>query len=142
MNDEQLLRDLAEALDEPPPPWVVSAGKEAWTWRSIDAELAELRFDSATAGATGARQGTVIRELTFAAGDLEVELAEVEAGVYVGQVIGGAPVEEVRLQGPEGEAAVGVDAAGRFRIEVEGLGPRRLVVAAGSSTVVTDWFLP
>ena len=47
-EDAQLLDELRRAASrfDPPPPAVVEAARSSFTWRTIDAELAALVFDS------------------------------------------------------------------------------------------------
>ena len=47
-NDNELLDALRDALRSagPVPENVTTSGRAAWTWRTIDAELATLVFDS------------------------------------------------------------------------------------------------
>lgn len=51
MTDEELLAELGAALRtaEEVPAGFVNAGKAAFAWRGVDAELAALTFDSAGA---------------------------------------------------------------------------------------------
>src|SRR4051794_12245234 len=70
-DDDELLAVVLEALREEraTPARVVDAGKAVFTWRSVDAELAELAYDSLTAPAeAGPRaERAVVRDVTFAA---------------------------------------------------------------------------
>ena len=47
-DDEQLLAALGEAVKarEAVPEWFVETGKNAYAWHNIDAELAQLTYDS------------------------------------------------------------------------------------------------
>ena len=47
-KDDDLLRELGRVVTaaDPVPPEVIAAAKASFTWRTIDAELAELAFDS------------------------------------------------------------------------------------------------
>ncbi len=51
-DDDQLLEVLRDALTtaREVPPGLVAAGKAAYSWRTIDAELAALTYDSAWEG--------------------------------------------------------------------------------------------
>ena len=74
---------------------VVAAAKATFTWRTIDAELAELTFDSVadTDALAGVRGGGGPRALTFEHDDVvvEVEVSEHAAGrTLVGQVAAAA----------------------------------------------------
>jgi len=92
-DDDRLLAVLADALDDARavPPGFVEAGKAAYAWRTIDAELAALTYDSAVddlAGVLRADSAT-LRALTFAAAELTIEL-ELTAEALLGQI---SPVE-------------------------------------------------
>ena len=65
--DDRLLAELAAALDaaDPVPARVLDAAKESFTWRTIDAELAELVFDSAEQQLAGVRGIDGTRQVTF-----------------------------------------------------------------------------
>lgn len=98
-DDDALLAELADLLAEDPPPEVLHAARESLTWRTVDAELAALEYDSLLDGAAaGVRSGATGRTVTFAGGGLTVEL-EVEGTPggrrAVGQVVpaGGAELE-------------------------------------------------
>ena len=80
---------------EPVPDHVVDGARAAWTWRTIDEELAELVFDSAVE-LTGVRSEDTARQLTFRAPGVEIEVMVVDdaARRIVGQLI------------PPGECAV------------------------------------
>jgi hypothetical protein len=47
-DDEQLLAALRQAQRERQciPPWFTAAGESAYAWHNIDAELAQLTYDS------------------------------------------------------------------------------------------------
>ena len=92
------MRAAGTALD-PVPDLVIEAAKAAWTWRTIDAELAELTYDSWTddkelAGVRGAVAAPSSRLLSFEARDLAVELEIVVEGDrrrLVGQIVPPSP---------------------------------------------------
>jgi hypothetical protein len=120
--DDALLAELAEALRPwtVPPPEVVEAGKQSFTWRTIDAELAVLTHDSLLdATPVLARSGTQPRMLTFEAGELTIEL-EVDSGAgqrrLVGQLLPGWPAE-LELRAGDAEPVTGrSDGLGRFSL--------------------------
>ena len=88
--DDQLQELLGRALRtaEPLPDRVVVGARAAWTWRTIDEELAELVFDSA-AELTGVRSEDTARQLTFRSPGVEIEVMVVDDGTrrIVGQLI-------------------------------------------------------
>src|SRR5271169_3310951 len=95
MDDEELFALLQQALRsrQAVPPEFVVAAKNAFAWHNIDAELAQLTYDSAVGAGVGpsAVAGTrseaaSIRALTFASSQLTIEL-EVTADSLLGQVV-------------------------------------------------------
>jgi hypothetical protein len=91
LGDEKLLAALSEALKarQAVPSWFVETGKSAYAWHNIDAELAQLTYDSShdTVGAAVTRsEAASIRSLTFTSPHLSLEL-EVTGNSLLGQVI-------------------------------------------------------
>jgi hypothetical protein len=87
-RDEILLAMLRKGLEEsdPVPSDVAAFAKAAFTWRDIDAELAELDFDSAEEDVpAGVRSSTTVRMMSFQAGQwmIDIEYDEV-AGRLIG----------------------------------------------------------
>ena len=90
-DDEELLAALGEALRarEAVPGWFVDTGKNAYAWHNIDAELAQLTYDSSRdqdAVAVVRSGAASIRALTFTSARLSIEL-EVAEDSLVGQII-------------------------------------------------------
>jgi hypothetical protein len=82
-DDDGLLAEVGAAIREnlgAVPEHVITAGKQIFTWRAIDVELAALTFDSLLDEPVGAvrAQSELPRVLTFEAPGLTVEL-EVES---------------------------------------------------------------
>jgi hypothetical protein len=144
-GDETLLAALRGALAEAEevPATAVVAAKAAWTWRTIDAELAELVHDStlddhALAGVRGA---ATVRALSFTVGPHFVELEVTEDGErrsIVGQVMPAGTAGLV-LEGADGRASVAlaVDALGRFA--AERLTPGLIRLRSDDGPLVTEW---
>ena len=91
LGDEQLLAALGEALRarQAVPEWFVETGKNAYAWHNIDAELAQLTYDSSRDEDTVAAvrsEAASIRALTFTSGRLSIEL-EVAESSLLGQII-------------------------------------------------------
>jgi hypothetical protein len=136
--------ELAAALrDDPVPPGVVEAARVAWTWRVVDAELAELLAED-TALVRSVTDATV----AYAVGDVVVDVERVigagGVGVVVGLVTGATPVdvavEIVDRAGVASHLPAVLDAAGGFRTEVPTDRPARVVVTLpGDRRVVTPW---
>ena len=70
------------------PEHVLAAARGAFTWRTIDQELADLVFDSATE-LMGVRDHGGTRQLTFQAPGLEIEVmvADPDTRRLVGQLV-------------------------------------------------------
>ncbi|WP_370948374.1 hypothetical protein AB5J62_12515 [Amycolatopsis sp. cg5] len=139
MTDEELLTELEAALrtaDEVPAEFV-TAGKTAFTWRGIDAELT---FDSAGAELVGTRADSAsVRALTYTAAEVTLEV-EVGPDALHGQVVPPQAGEiDVRLR-DGGTTTVQVDAVGWFVVRPKPAGTFRLRLrTADGKTVLTDW---
>lgn len=133
----------ALARVDPVPPHVADGARAAFTWRTLDAELAELSFDS-LASTGGVRSTDANRQLTFRADDLEIEVMLTGNGTsrLIGQLV---PPQQGRVElmtaGQRYEALA--DHAGRFDFDGALGGPTRLVVhgEGPASPVLTDWVI-
>ncbi len=140
-RDEDLLAELRDALEEEArvPEGVREAAYAAYAWRTVDAELAALTYDSLLAPPelAGARShDRAVRSLTFTAGPVTVELS-VEGDTLLGQLVPPKP-GEVRVDLEDGPGAtVDADVMGCFTLAPLPTRPFRLAVVA--SGVVTDW---
>jgi hypothetical protein len=143
-DDEQLLGALREAMRarEEVPPGVVEAAKGAYAWHNIDAELAQLTYDSSRDRklSTAARSETAtIRALTFTSAHTSIEL-EVTGDSLLGRVM---PPEEgtIEAQTRDGATtATTVDKIGCFAFEPIPPGPFRLRCRTARGTdVLTGW---
>jgi hypothetical protein len=140
-EDDDLLDELRAALHRAGTPTaaMAAAGPAAFSWRTVDAELAALTHDSLVdepVGVRGASSGP--RDLVFEAGERSVEL-ERDQDCLVGQLVPAAP-GQVALLRPDGELdRTDVDEWGRFRFErpVSGLARLRCTTAWGD--LVTEW---
>jgi hypothetical protein len=139
------LRDLAGRVD-PVPASLVAGAKTSFTWRTIDAELAELAYDSVVdeRPLAGVRGAQAARVLTFSAPQLTIELEVTPAGELVhivGQLVPAGPGSlELRHRG--GVAAAEADELGRFAVAGVSAGPfsiRCTRKGDESGTVTTDW---
>jgi hypothetical protein len=119
-DDEQLLAALREALgaDEAVPPEFIELGKNAYAWHNIDAELAQLTYDSSHEPdhALSLRaEAASIRALTFTSAHLTIEL-EVSEDSVLGQVIP-AQSGTIEIQGRDAAiASTEADEVGCFLI--------------------------
>jgi hypothetical protein len=90
-DDEELLAALRQALlaRQAVPPSFVEAAQNAFAWRNIDAELAELTYDSVRddeMAASVRAEAASIRALTFTSAHLTIEL-EIAQDSLLGQIV-------------------------------------------------------
>jgi hypothetical protein len=145
VSDDDLLELVGRALrtGDPVPDRVLEGARAAWTWRTIDEELAELVFDSA-AELSGVRSEDTARQLTFRAPGMEIEVMVTDEATrrIVGQLV--PPGEfSMTLITADTELATSTDRLGRFTFDTVAPGPVRLVVTdpAGTAVVTTAWVL-
>ena len=142
-DDEQLLEALREAMQarQAVPAWFVTMGKNAYAWHNIDAELAQLTYDSQadTEQLAFVRSETaLIRSLTFTSAHLSLEL-EVGEESLLGQVIP-PQAGTVETYTKAGLTTSPVDESGFFAVEPIPASPFRLRFhTAGGADVVTGW---
>jgi hypothetical protein len=142
-DDERLfveLRDAVRAAAQVPPRFI-EAGKAAFVWRTVDAELAELSYDSATSGAIPgirADQAT-LRALTYVARQFTIEV-EVASEALLGQVVP-PRAGEVEVYDRNGCCHTApIDEVGWFVVRPVPLEMFRLHVhTANGESVVTQW---
>ena len=139
--DDRLMDELRAALREAgtPTPAMVAAGHAAYSWRTIDAELAALTYDS-VAGEQALVRGDVAgpRFLVFEGGQVSVELEHTDE-VLLGQIVP-TVAGEVTLLGPDGELGrAEVDELGCFTFDRRIGGLVRLRCRTEAGTVLTDW---
>ncbi len=146
--DDALLAELADLLEraDPPPPGLVEASKQLWTWRTIDAELAALGHDSLVdEPAPALRSAEQQRLVTFETPRLtiEVEVADGSGGRrLVGQLDPPGPAE-LELRTVDGPIPGSADELGRFVIVLPAARQRaslRCVLPDGSA-VETAWLV-
>jgi len=145
LADDSLLRALDEAMrtPDPTPPAVLEAARAVYTWRTIDAELAELVHDSraespALAGLRA--EEADLRTLSFAAPGLTIELG-VSPAALLGQLVPPGPAEVTVRLGGHATSTVPVDEDGCFRIAPPPAGLFSLACeTSGGRHVVTTTF--
>ncbi len=146
MSDDDLLAELRMAVDEsdPPPERLATIAKAALTWRTIDAELAELAFDS-TRDLAGVRSETMQRQVTFESADLEIELMMTgdEDRRLIGQLVPAMVSTVVMIVGDESapeRTTTTSDDLGRFSFDDVPTEPVGFAVldAEGRPSVQTD----
>jgi len=146
--DTQLLATLRSVVQrvDPVPAEVEEAARASYTWRTVDAELAELSYDSLLDDdrLAGVRGDGTARTLTFegSAFSVEVEVSEDGDGRrLLGQIVPpSAATIEIRHSG--GVLRVGADEVGRFSAGGVAAGPMSLrcqVEGADGPTLDTTW---
>lgn len=140
-EDDALLDQLRAAVQHAgtPTPIMIAAGAAAFSWRSVDADLAALTHDSLTEESVLVRSSAAPRSLVFEGRQLSVELDETDDGL-VGQLVPPSS-GEVTLLGPE--VALGraqVDELGCFSFPTSAVGLVRLRCETPSGVLMTDWF--
>lgn len=146
--DDRLMAELAAAVEagDPVPTAVIDAAKASYTWRTVDAELAELVFDSAFEELAGVRGGEeTTRQVTFRAPGVEIEVAVLSEGArrIIGQLVPPQPAE-IELRYGSDARTVQSDHLGRFTFHDVPVGPISLRCTFGddeSQVVQTDWML-
>ena len=143
-GEVEILEVLGRALEhsDPVPISVTEAGKSAFTWLTIDAELAELVFDSARDELVGIRSERLAeRQLTFQSPTVEIEIMLVgDTRHLVGQLV---PTQEaeVSLVTDLASTDATTDHLGRF--DFMGVEPGRIrlqVRTASGPSITTQWF--
>jgi len=143
-DDERLLAELREAIRERQavPREFLAAAKNAFALRDIDAELAQLTYDSSrdTASLASTRSETAsIRALTFTSAHLSIEL-EVAEDCLLGQLV---PAQSGTIETQTGTGAISVtlaDEVGLFSVEPLPVGAFRLRCQTANGTdVLTGW---
>jgi hypothetical protein len=146
VSDDDLLELVGRALRaaDPVPDRVIEGARAAWTWRTIDQELAELVFDSA-GELTGVRSEDTARQLTFRSPGMEIEVMVVDEASrrIVGQLIPPGTYTVRLLTSDERVQEETADRLGRFAFDTVAPGPVRLEVVAldGTHVVTTEWTL-
>lgn len=150
-DDEQLLAWLGAlaAVVDPEPEELRELGRAAFAVRRLDSELAELVSDSALLGGLVRSAGTGPRLLSFAAGELiiEVQVSEGPRGREVIGVVDGLSeaavgVGDARVDLETADARVlsaQLDELGRFTFDLAPAGLLRFRVVAGQVDVTTAW---
>ena len=140
LSDEEFEQQLRAALSDPIPDAVLRASEGLFTWRTIDAELAELELVDAERA--GVRGDTAVA-LTFVVDDHVIEVEVDTNGTEVSVVVdlGGPWAAGVRLVVPTGDPVEGsIDEAGVCRFDVAPTGPVQIVITrADGSSVKTRW---
>ncbi len=140
ISDDDLFSALKRVVgdSDPVPADVVAAAIASETWRRVDAELAELVYDSVV-DAELVRNIRGARQLTFEAPELTVEV-EVRPASLDGQIVP-PQAAQIELRHSEGSLTVAADRLGHFRVDHVPRGPVSLRCQPQGGTVptVTSW---
>ena len=145
-TDEELMRDLARVLDAADSALMpgVEAAKAALAWRNLDAELAQLVFDSR---AEALESDLVMRghdpeahQLTFSTGEVTIDIEIGTAGL-IGQLVPPQPASIELHQSGRDTVTLEADQFGVFVIPNIEPGPTTVIARAldGSWSVRTAW---
>jgi hypothetical protein len=138
-DDEELLAALDDAMRarQAVPEWFVETGKNAYAWHNIDAELAQLTYDSnhdRSRAAVMRAEAASIRALTFTSAHLSIEL-EVTEDRLLGQVIT-PQAGTLETHTAAGVTTLAVDEIGGFVLDPKPASPFRLRFRALEGTDV------
>jgi hypothetical protein len=142
-DDEELLAALSEAIRarEQVPEWFIETGKNAYAWHNIDAELAQLTYDSSRdrdAAAAVRSEAASIRALTFTSGRLSIEL-EVGESTLLGQIVP-PQTGTLEVHTAAGVASTPVDEIGCFSVTPIPASPFRIRCRTeDGADVLTGW---
>jgi hypothetical protein len=143
-DDDRLLAALREAIKarQAVPAWFIETGKNAFAWHNIDAELAQLTYDSDVDQrevAVVRSETASIRALTFTSDHLTLEL-EVTGNTLLGQLLP-PRAGELEIQTRAGEiSTTQVDEIGCFSVDPIPDSPFRLRCRTDDGTdVLTGW---
>ena len=140
-DDDRLFEDLGAALRAagPVPAATLAGGDAAYAWRTVDAELAALRYDSLLDRELLLRGSAPIsRSLVFQGSTMSVDV-ELNDDALVGQLVP-PTAGEVVLLGIAGELGrTSADELGSFTLAAPARGPIRLLCETSSGRLVTEW---
>jgi hypothetical protein len=146
-SEERLLAQLRAFAHQadPVPDEVIFAARGSFAWRRVDAELAELTFDSLLddVGLVAVRSTDVVRLVTFEAGEVSVEVEITPTGArrrMLGQLV---PPQAARIQvrTATDDTEVQADRLGRFTVPDLAAGPAslRCHLAESGRVIESDW---
>ena len=142
-DDEELLAALGEAMRarQAVPEWFVETGKNVYAWHDIDAELAQLTYDSLVdreRAAVVRSEAASIRALTFTSARLSIEL-EVAKNSLLGRIIP-PRAGTLEVHTATGVASSPVDEIGCFSVTPIPASPFRIRCRTeDGADVLTGW---
>jgi hypothetical protein len=143
-DDDQLLTALGEAIRarQAVPAQFIEAGKNAYAWHNIDAELAQLTYDSSqdeSWSVTVRSETASIRALTFTSAHFSIDL-ELTEDSLLGQIVPSRGGTIEARTGVGATTTTAVDQLGRFSLEPVPASPFRLHYRTAEDTnLVTGW---
>lgn len=142
-EDDQILARLREGLgqSDPVPSDVTEFAKAAFSWRNIDAELAELDFDSIDEDLpSGVRSATTARMVSFQVGKWMLDIEYDEASGHLMGHISPEAAYTVELHTAGALFSVESDEVGRFEADGIARGPLSMVLRFQDGQVIkTQW---
>lgn len=144
-RDNEVLEILRKGMEESDavPSTVSEFARALFTWRDIDAELAELTFDSVDEEApAGVRSTSTARMISFEVGKWTIDLEYNPAtGTLMGSLSPKSPFT-VELHSRGARFVMELDDVGRFEFEDVESGPASLVFrTADGEMVKTSWIV-
>ena len=139
-NDEGLMEELAVAIgqEREVPAHHRQAAYGAFAWRTVDQDLLTLMHDSALQATAAVRGSEDARTLSFAGGDVSLEL-EVDGSVITGQLLLPGSGGEITMERADGESRTArTDASGFFALP-DATGTVRFAVEIDGTTRHTEW---
>ncbi len=144
-DDEQMMSDLLRVLDTVDATTLpdVSAAQAAFAWRDMDAELAQLVFDSehdVPADVVVRGEDEAARQLTFTTGDVTIDI-EIGPDGLMGQIIPPHPASIELHQSGRESVHLETDRFGVFSVSTVAAGPTTIVARAldESWSIRTAW---
>ena len=136
------LKALGRQVDRVPSD-VVAAARATGTWQNIDAELAELVYDSLLEGElVGVRGGAATRQLTFETPGLSLEVEVATEPTRLNGQISPPQETDIEVRHADGSFTVRTDTLGHFRVETLPPGPVSFdcqTTGSERASTHTDW---
>jgi hypothetical protein len=139
-NDEGLMEELAVAIgqERAVPDHHRQAAYGAFAWRTVDQDLLTLMHDSALQATAAVRGSEDARTLSFAGGEMSLEL-EVDGSVVTGQLLLAGSRGEITMERADGESRTArTDASGFFALP-DASGTVRFAVEIDGAVRHTEW---
>ena len=142
-TDEELIARLKAGLEEsdPVPGDITEFAKAALGWRNVDAELAEIAFDSTEEAVSGVRSSATARMISFEAGRWTIDIEYDEAKTHLMGQVDPAAKTQIEIHFAGGTMATDSDELGRFDFHDIPRGPMSLTIRIpGDLEVIkTEW---